>query len=606
MRHPFTAALMTCLLLIPAGARGEAGAGADTLRVLDVAGLRVAALPASHPPDRAVAVDVLVAGGGMGGVAAALAACDAGRTVLLSEETRWLGGQATSQGVAALDDNGWADHGGATARYQALREGVRDWYRRHRAPAPARAADPLFNPGGAWVSRLCFEPAVGVAVLDSLLAPHVAVGRLEILRRHKPCRARVDGDRVRDVDLLDLEGGALVRVRAALYLDATELGDLLPLCGAEHVTGAEGRDETGEPHARAAGPDPDCVQAFTYPVIVEFRPGEDHRGPAPPGYERWRREQPFRPYYVYKDERGRTRRAALRMFARAPGTAGSFWRYRRLVDSEAFTGGHYPHDVSLLNWPANDYRGGSLLGGDPAAALEHLRAARSLSVAFLHWLRTEMPRDDRGGEGYPELALRPGALGTADGLAMHPYVRESRRIRALTTLREQDVAEALVDDPIRARFFDDAVAVGFYRIDLHPGPCGEPLLAEATLPFQIPLGALIPVRVANLVAAGKTLGATHVTAACTRLHPIEWAVGEAAGTLAGLCLDAGLPPRAARADSASLREVQRRLVAAGAPIYWLPSLPTGSPCFAEAQMAPFLSAARRTEMARSLRYECEK
>ncbi|MBN2172427.1 MAG: FAD-dependent oxidoreductase [Candidatus Krumholzibacteriota bacterium] len=603
MHHRSLAILLVGLVLTSGDARAGSAA-ADTIRVLDIAGLRLAALPVSRPPDRTVTVDILVAGGGLGGVAAALAACDAGRTVLLSEETSWLGGQATSQGVAALDDNGWADHGGATARYQAFREGVRDWYRRHRAPDPQRGADPLFNPGGAWASRLCFEPAVGVAVIDSLLAPHRRSGRLLVLTRHKPCRARAAGDRVRDVDLLDLAGGALVRVRAALFLDATELGDLLPLCGAEHVVGAEGRDETGEPHARAAGPDPDCVQAFTYPIVVEFRPGEDHRGAVPPDYERWRREQPFLPYFVTRDARGRERRVALRMFTRAPGTAGSFWRYRRLVDSAAFTGGHYPHDVSLLNWPANDYRGGSLLTGDAAAALGRLREARRLSLAFLHWLRTEMPRNDGGGRGYPELALRSGALGTADGLAMHPYVRESRRIRAVTTLREQDVAAALVDDPIRARFFDDAVAVGFYRIDLHPGPCGEPLLIEETLPFQIPLGALIPVRVENLVAAGKTLGVTHVTAACTRLHPIEWAVGEAAGTLAGLCLAADLSPRAAWADSTSRREVQRRLVAAGAPIYWLPSLPTGSPCFAEAQLAPFLSAERRAEMARSLRYEC--
>src|SRR5438105_356344 len=49
--------------------------------------------------------DVFIAGGGMGGVAAALRACENGLSVCLTEETSWLGGQMTSQAVAALDEN---------------------------------------------------------------------------------------------------------------------------------------------------------------------------------------------------------------------------------------------------------------------------------------------------------------------------------------------------------------------------------------------------------------------------------------------------------------------------------------------------------------------
>jgi flavin-dependent dehydrogenase len=49
--------------------------------------------------------DVLVVGGGTGGTAAALAAARAGRRVYLLEETDWIGGQLTSQGVSALDEH---------------------------------------------------------------------------------------------------------------------------------------------------------------------------------------------------------------------------------------------------------------------------------------------------------------------------------------------------------------------------------------------------------------------------------------------------------------------------------------------------------------------
>src|SRR5690606_39469674 len=52
-----------------------------------------------------------------------------------------------------------------------------------------------------------------------------------------------------------------------------------------------------------------------------------------------------------------------------------------------------------------------------------------------------------------------------------------------------------------------------------------------SLPFEIPLGALIPKRMENLLPANKNIGTTHVTNGCYRLHPVEWSIGEAVGLL---------------------------------------------------------------------------
>ena len=43
-----------------------------------------------------VSVDVLVVGGGLGGVSAALAAASLGVSVMLVESSNWLGGQLTA------------------------------------------------------------------------------------------------------------------------------------------------------------------------------------------------------------------------------------------------------------------------------------------------------------------------------------------------------------------------------------------------------------------------------------------------------------------------------------------------------------------------------
>src|SRR5215217_6831827 len=97
--------------------------------------------------------DVLVAGGGMGGVAAALASARRGRRTCLLEETDWLGGQLSAQGVSALDEHEHIESVGGTASYCALRAALRDHYREGTG-----ISRPDFNPGDCWVTRLAFEP----------------------------------------------------------------------------------------------------------------------------------------------------------------------------------------------------------------------------------------------------------------------------------------------------------------------------------------------------------------------------------------------------------------------------------------------------------------
>ena len=133
--------------------------------------------------------DVLVVGAGLGGIAAALAAADRGASVVLTEEHPWIGGQLTSQGVPP-DEHPWVERFGVTARYRALRDGIRDVYRR-RYPLTDGARDwAELNPGAGWVSKLCHEPRVAVGVLEEMLAPYRWRAGSGCWSACAPCRPR--------------------------------------------------------------------------------------------------------------------------------------------------------------------------------------------------------------------------------------------------------------------------------------------------------------------------------------------------------------------------------------------------------------------------------
>src|SRR6266567_1445281 len=311
--------------------------------------------------------DVLVVGGGTGGIAAALAAARAGRGVCLLEETDWVGGQLTAQGVAALDEHEHIERFGGTRSYYVLREAIRGHYRR---VSPALAVRPHANPGNCWVTRLAFEPRVAVDVLHAMAQPFVESGRLAILTRTKAASAQVSADRIESVLAANLDDRRWRRFRPRMVIDATELGDLLPLAGAEYIIGAESTADTGERHAQPFEPKPHCVQSLTYTFVLErMAAGERHLIPKPESYERYRDSQPYALRIhvhggeIYGEE---TRWLEYQVLEQAPDTKGGLWTYRRLIDASLFPPrAGYPRDISMLNWPGNDYRDQSMLDRSP-------------------------------------------------------------------------------------------------------------------------------------------------------------------------------------------------------------------------------------------------
>jgi hypothetical protein len=507
--------------------------------------------------------DILIIGAGLGGVAGALAALSLGKRVILTEETDWIGGQLTTQ-LVPPDENPWIDshNTGCTASYRRLRDGIRDYYRRNYPLRDDIKAKAVFNPGMGNVSPLCHEPRIALAVLQAMLAPYLSTQQLQLLLCHKPVAAETDGDLVRAVTLLDERNSETVVIHASYIIDATELGDLLELAHIEHVIGAESQAQTGEPHALEGDPDPLDQQAHSWCLALDYLPGEDHTIDKPNDYDFWTTYQAdFWPDKMlsWTTSDPISLGPIYRPIFQGPTDAADgtdLWHYRRIAYRKFYPEGFYHSDIVVVNWPQLDYWLGQLVGVSDEARQKSLCGARQLSRSLFYWMQTGAPRPD-GGQGYPGLRLRGDVAGT-EGLAKRPYIRESRRIQAEFTILEQHVGLEARGELKGAEVFFDTVGIGSYRIDLHPS-YRRNYVDINNWPFQIPLGALLPQRVENLLPANKNLGTTHITNGCYRLHPVEWNIGEAAGALAAYCLTKNLSPRQVRNSPNHLADFQNLL-----------------------------------------------
>ncbi|RWZ54431.1 FAD-dependent oxidoreductase [Halobacillus fulvus] len=473
--------------------------------------------------------DLVIIGAGIGGTMAALSAARLGQTVILTEETDWIGGQLTSQAVPP-DEHPWIEQFGCTKTYREFRNRVREFYRTHY---PIKT-DGERNPGNAWVSRISHEPKVAKRILEEMLHPFMTNGQITLLLEHRAVSVEVDEDHVKSV-VVQSEKSGDIKLEGAYFLDATECGDLLPLAGAGYRIGAESKAMTGEPHALEEY-HPQDMQSFTQVFALEYRPDESHVIKKPALYEQWKNYQADflehlqLSWEIPDADTGKSK--SFRMFN--SGKELGLWEYRRIIDRLLFDEGFFEGDISLINWPQNDYWEGAIIDVTEEEREKHLYESKQLSLSLLYWLQTEAPRDD-GGYGYPGLKLRPDIVGTDDGVAKHPYIRESRRIEAMETVVEQDInADFSPYHGVRVR--DNSVGVGAYRIDLHPTTETHRLFYAKSYPFEIPLGALVPKRITNLIPACKNIGCTHLTNGCMRVHPVEWNIGESAGALASFAI----------------------------------------------------------------------
>ncbi|MEQ8847724.1 FAD-dependent oxidoreductase [Botrimarina sp.] len=550
------------------------------------------AVAADRPQTRlADSYDVVIAGGSTAALAAAFAAADEGASVALLEPTDWIGGQLTASGVPAVDE-AWhkisAPGGGVSApdeRGRVLLDVAavaRD--PRNMTPWFRDALLAIGNPGEGWVSRFCFQPKT---LLENHLEPRERelADRLDVFRETVVKRVEADGRRITAIvairrtprdgaepygrlpseDLADWYSPAdsprftkeRLRFAGAVFIDATEWGEVLALADAPYLQGAQ-TAENNQPGDDRLGQ----ATVFGFVQRMHAEPVEDHPElPAAEGLG----------YGAYEDR---------------DNAWDLIWTYRRLKGDGPTAS---PGELTLQNWGydgkrragGNDYPFGYLLvSRDDAAAQRDdwrggvdtavLAAAERRALAWHDWFRHAAPR----GIDPDQITLAGDVFGTGHGLSKLPYVRDTRRSVGVGGF-------VLTLDDLTARFDDrgqlvrrqgtpfvDTVALGAYPADIHPlvGYKYPAHVSEnhPTLPYNVPLRALTNEGYDNLMVAGKTIAQTFLANAATRLHPIEWSTGTAAGVIAADLADSGATTPEACADYARLR----KKVAEHTPVDW--------------------------------------
>ncbi len=117
-------------------------------------------------------------------------------------------------------------------------------------------------------------------------------------------------------------------------------------------------------------------------------------------------------------------------------------------------------------------------------------------------------------------------------------VRETRRVQGEYVITAKELAAG-------KRFWDVVVHKAEFIVDIHnPAGAGQAEdKIQYVVPYDLPYRCFVPLKVENLLTAGRCISGTHRAHASYRVMSICMAMGEAAGTAAALCIKEGCTPR---------------------------------------------------------------
>lgn len=475
--------------------------------------------------------DVVVAGGGLAGVCAAIASARHGAKTCLIQDRPVLGGNSSSEIRVT-------PHGAAAFHAYARETGI---ISELLIEERAINHEPILENG--WTNSVwdmvmydlaMRTPNLTLHVNTAVIAVEMTTGPLTppdptptfgyILRptAHTACPGRIQS-----VTCLVANAELQLVIAAKLFIDCTGDAIVGDLAGCEWRMGSEGRAEFNEPHA------PKEPSRDTMGNSIHFK-AKDMGKPVP---------------FVAPD------------WAVKHDDPDFFWKQGRHIYS--IIGGFWWLEIGVP-WDTIHQ----------AEDIRHELTRHTLGV--WDWIKNKDPKTIEKAKNY-----------ALDFIGQVPGKRESRRILGRYFMTEHDIQN-------RTRFPDE-IAFGGWFVDLHtPGgllaPTSEPAAAENYShdseygamsycgPYGIPFRALVAKDVDNLMMAGRNISVTHAALGTVRVMATTALMGQAAGTAAALALhhNQSLATFIGNPDSASpsITELQQTLLRDGC---FLPTVQNGDP-----------------------------
>lgn len=474
--------------------------------------------------------DIVVVGGTTAGIGTAIAAGRDGMRVAIIEETPTLGG-LLANGLCSTDGSPEV----CTGIFEDFRKRNLAYYHKN---FPNDAA--IKNNKKASVG-LRYEPSVADKLIKEMVAE---IPSIQVFYRRYATAVFKTGNRVTGVVTRDLDDRNPLTFAAAITVDATHEGDLLPLAGAKFRLGREPRSPE-EPHAGAiymteqgevfgSGEGDKKLQAYALlATIKDYGPGADKTIPKPPGYD----PKNYAP--------------------------------ERITDTWWYTGGVLPNskyelnenldgtDVTEINW--------SYINGGRANRRRIWEQYRDYTLGYIYFRQTVM--------GEKNIGLAEDEFVDNHNLPYILYVREGRRLEGIYMFNERDCLR--VPGFLRPPLQKDSIAVSDWHIDAHAVTrdtegylylgMSDPFHVSA--PVQAPYGIMVPEETDGLLVP-MAVSSTHIGFQVLRLEPIRVAMGQAAGRAAAMCVKQKIQPR-----QVNVRDLQRTLLRERQTLFLYTDLP---------------------------------
>lgn len=495
--------------------------------------------------------DVVVYGGTAGGAIAAVAVAREGKSVVVLEPGKYVGGMVTG-GLGATDVGNSRAVGGYSREFFNR---VREYYTRKYGPMSQQVKDS--NDG------FRFEPHVAALILHEMLNE----AKVEVLHGQRLDKVTKNGKKI---ERITTEKGDAFE--AAMWIDATYEGDLLAKAGVSYTVGREGREKYDEwlagvqarspfhqwsvnvkatddngkllpfvqpdgPGATGAGDNK--VQAYNFRLCMTDRKDNQVPFPKPKNYDPDRYEL-----------------LARYLKAKPDVKVGQLMNPVRMPNGKTDTNNNGPfstdHIGASWEYPDADYAKREKIWQDHVEYVQGFTYFLANDPRVPKALHEEMNRWGLAKDEFTDNANWPHQL----------YIREARRMVGDFVMTQHDLMDR--------RSKDDSVGMGSYNADSHHVQrvatkdgfaLNEGDFQVGVRPYAISYRCLTPKATdcENLLVP-VCVSASHAAYGSVRMEPVFMILGQASGVAASMAIDGKLSVQKVPADQLTAKLKSQKAV----------------------------------------------